>query len=342
MKSITFCLILLLFSSCTGPLRKRETVPNDDATTPPNQQTDSQSSPDTHTAAMAEPAHMALPIVPPQWQGMAFIVLRKQEFVRQLGYELYLCKKKECDTAQIDPVWELDNHRIRCEKLAGETLLVEMVEPDGDEWTVTFLHESTNQKIFACTRQQTVPEIAPVEDLEGAKRRWLGKTVFSKRGIISAFGTNSSTSLTGLRVNIQDSLTVVDVRWGMTPLPVKPIWLMVASKGGKKGFIPVRFSWTNTIPGHISRHNPWDEEIFEANPVATYDWDDAAWELINNHRVIIGMTPDQVRISWGEPLSSRAINTGQEEQLVLMYLSHELIFVNGKLVSIKERSQPKE
>jgi hypothetical protein len=342
MKSIAFCLILLLLSFCTGPLRKKGTTPINGSTTPINQQTEFQSSSDSNTATMAEPAQMALPIVPPQWQGMAFIVLRKQEFVRPLGYELYLCKKRECDTAQIDPVWELDNHRIRCEKLAGETLLVEMVEPDGEEWMVTFLHESSNQKIFARTRQQTVPEIAPVEDLEGAKQRWLGKTVFSKRGVISSFGTNSSTSITGLRINIQDSLTVVDVRWGMTPLPVKPIWLMVASKGGKTGFIPVRFSWTNTIPGHISRHNPWDEEIFETDPDATYDWDDAAWELINNHRVIIGMTPDQVRISWGEPLSFRAINMGQGEQMVLIYLSHELIFANGKLVSIKERSQPIE
>ncbi len=289
---------------------------------------------------MSPPSPASSPITPPQWQGLIFFVLPKQEFVRVHGYELFTCKKKECDTAQVDPAWELDNHRIRCEAVSGDSLLVETVEPDGDEWLITFFHIPTNKRIFARTHRQAIQEIARADDLAGARLRWLGKVIFAKRGVISTFGTNSATSITSLRVNIQDSLIVVDVRWGLTPLPVKPLWIMVTTTTGKSGFIPVRYSWTNTMTGEIAGSDPWDEDIFERNPTFIYDWDESTWEIVNNHRVILEMTPDQVRTSWGHPLSTGIIRSGETKHTIWTYPSHELIFTNSKLSAIKERPSP--
>ncbi|MBN1308385.1 MAG: hypothetical protein JXA18_10740 [Chitinispirillaceae bacterium] len=337
MKSAAFRAVLLLSVFCTAPVRTPLVAPvkrpslRQEKPLPPRPPTGAPA------ASKAQRAPLSLPIIPPQWPGMTFVVLPKQQFAGQSGYELYRCKKAECDTAPIDPEWEHDNHRIRTEAISGDSLLVETAEPDGDEWLVTFFHTSTNQKIFGRTRLQALQEIAPADDLEGARRRWLGMVVFARRGVISTFGTNSAASLTGLHVNIQDPLTVVDIRWGTTPLPVKPIWLMVTSATGKSGFIPVRYSWTNTIPSQITRSNPWDDEILEDDPITVYHWDEETWERINNHRVVIGMTPDQVRISWGEPLATDSTGSGQEEQRSMTYLSHKLIFSGGKLISIKER-----
>ncbi|MBN1575694.1 MAG: hypothetical protein JW913_04030 [Chitinispirillaceae bacterium] len=338
MKPVVFCIILLLSGSCIAPVVRKNLVAPVKEPDPIGEKRLPARLPSGSPAASKErQAPPSLPIVPPQWPGMTFVVLPKQEFARPSGYELYLCKKAECDSAPTDPAWEHDNHRIRCEAISGDSLLVETVEPDGDEWLVTFFHIPTNKKIFGRTHLQALQDIAPADDLEEARRRWLGMVVFARRGVISTYGTNSASSLTGLRINIQDPLTVVDVRWGKTPLPVKPIWLMVTSAEGKSSFIPVRYSWTNTIPGQISRRNPWDEEILEDDPIAVYHWDDETWELINNHRVIIGMTPDQVRISWGEPVATNSTGRGQQEQQTMTYLSHELVFSGGKLNAIKER-----
>ncbi len=333
---ILFYFTITTFSSCTVRHPKKEAayLPDVQVVSKENIINDlpaqDTSSPETETVSQ--------PIPPPLWEGRLFIVLKKQEFLRPLGYELYFCRNAECDTTHIDTAWELLNHRIRCDRLAGETLYVETAESDGNEYVISFLHKSTNRKIFGRTRRQTIPELASVEDLERAKKRWLGKTVFSKRGVISAFGNNSNTSLTGIRVNILDSLTVEDVRLGTTPLPVKPLWLMVKARNGVSGFIPIRYSWINTIPEEVKNLKPWEEDIFEKDPAAIYKWDEATWELINNHRVILDMTPEQVRISWGEPVSSCSLKVSDEDRFIMTYLSHELVFTKGKLTSVKERT----
>ena len=283
------------------------------------------------------PSDTPVYLSPAEWEGENFFVLPKQNLLRSSGYQLYSCKNGECDTATVDPAWELDNHRIRCEKIAGDPLYVENVEPDGDEWTITFFHEKSNRFIYGHTHKHAIAEIAFIDDRINAYDRWINKIIYSKKGVLATIGTNSPNSISSIRINIQDTLFVKDVKWGMTPLPVKPLWLMVKTTSGQKGFIPVRFSWTNTMKDMITGGAPWQEDIFEKNPASQYDWDDYTWEIINNHRVITEMTIDQVLLSWGKPLSRQSGNDNDDGIEILIYPSHELQFSQKKLVTITPR-----
>jgi len=285
-----------------------------------------------------DPAPWVAPIPPEQWRGMVFVALPKQEPVRRFGYELFSCKSAACRGAPIDTSRELENHRIRCDRLALDSLKVEDIEKAGAEWLLTLRSLSNQRHVYATTHKHAVSEIAWADDLAAARKRWMGRCVFSRRGIISHTGEGGRGPITGARVKIQDSLMVTDVIWGTVPLPVKPIWLMVKSKGGLFGFIAVRFSWTNTMNDLVTQKLPWEEDIFEQNPVSLFGWDEYIWEVINNHRVITGMNPEQVRISWGEPqeVSEDSAEDGSQ-QLIWTYPSHTLTFIDNKLGSITGR-----
>ncbi len=273
-------------------------------------------------------------ITPSQWPEKRFIILPKQSLLRQFGYELYSCTGNACDTHRVIPEWEHDNHRIRCEIISGDTLLAKAVEPDSSEWLVTFAHKRSGRNIYGKTHDGAIKDLVAAEDLEGARRRWRGRVVFSRRGVITTIDTVSA-SFASLRVSLQDSLKVIDVRPGMTPLPVKPIWIMVVTSNGKRGFLPVNYSWTNVPTRRIAGKTPWEDDIFEQNPLTLYDWDETTWELLNNHRVVLEMTTDQVSLSWGRPVS--VIRSTDPDMETWIYPSHELSFEKKRLNGIRER-----
>lgn len=341
MKTIAICIVVLLLGSCGGKMRLREeSSENSPLTLPAQSQTVKGTAvkPVTPEQLPLSPPHWVTPIPPEQWRGMVFVALPKQEPVSRFGYELFSCKPAACAGAPIDTAWELNNHRIRCDRLVLDSLKVESVEKAGPEWLVTLRSLSTQRHVYATTHKHAVSEIAWADDLAAARKRWMGRSVFSRRGIISLTGEGGRGPITGARVKIQDSLVVTDVIWGTVPLPVKPIWLMVKSKSGLFGVIAVRFSWTNTMNDLVTQQLPWEEDIFEQNPVSLFGWDEYIWEVINNHRVITGMNPEQVRISWGEPqvVSEDSAEDGSS-LLIWTYPSNTLTFINNTLGSITGR-----
>jgi hypothetical protein len=337
MKSFFIVFFTFLLISCTAPVRHYISPPEDKDTASTSQITTK-----NDISFLEKTTTPSLPVTLPvsEWIGKHFIALSKQELIRATGYELYSCQPITCDSTPYMPDWELKNHRIRCENISGDTLTVVAVQPDSDEWIVSFLHSRSGRTMYGRTHRHALQEIALIDDMIRARERWLNTAIFSKRGTISSLGTTSNVSIASLRVRVFDSLIVNDIQWGTTPLPVKPLWLMVtSSSSGKKGFIPTRFSWTNTHSDQIASQYPWEEDLFENDPRSLYDWEDNTWEVINNHRVIIEMTKDQVSLSWGVPDSIKKTIAGNASE-IWIYPSHECTFTNGKLASISERQHP--
>lgn len=270
-----------------------------------------------------------------QWVGNEVIVLEKPQIFRQNGYELFFCIELDSCIEKSDSTTNHKNGRIRYEVLSGRVLKISNVEPLGNEWLITFENDSIKKKIFGKTHKLVIKEIGFISDLENARKRWIGKTVFSKKGVISTIKEDRS-GFGSLKVGHRDSLMVIDVKWGYTPLPVDPIWLMVQTPVGNRGFIPLRFSWTNTASDRIRKFNPWKEFIMETDPAETYSWDENTWEIIDNHRIVIEMTTEQVLMSWGEPLK----RTNKEYQGVKtecwIYGSHELYFKENRMIAFLE------
>lgn len=263
------------------------------------------------------------------WVGKEFIILEKQNMFKHFGYELTLSETMP-DTALETGA----QHRLRCDKFCGRTLTVLSVQPQDSEWIVQFT-DSLGIKIIGKTHKEAINEAALKSDLESAKKRWLGRAVYSKKGVISTL-LEDKTGFGSLKVRIQDPLKVYDVIWGITPLPVNPIWLMVKTSEGKQGFLAVRYSWSNTMSDVITSKNPWDEDLFEKNPESIYSWTLDMWDTVNKHLIVTGMTRDQVLLSWGEPVSIiKNPNSGSIKEF-WNYPLHQLLFDDNGLVSVED------
>lgn len=331
-----YCIVIvLLFVCCTAPVRNYLKTPDENKTskaalldTVVNEKKTCQILSPGADTVFSKPASYSID----QWVGKDFVVLAKQQMFKNFGYELFLSKEMENSTAPIDTSLELKKHRFRWDKISEHTLTCKSVEPAQGEWVIVFLDLTLNKEIWAKTYKKAIKDLAIKSDIENARKRWLGRAVFSKRGVIS---TNDSKNGYGsMKVRIQDSLRVVDICWGVTPLPVKPLWLIVEAKDKLKGFIPIRISWTNLLSDQLQEDAPWDEDIFENDPSVLFKWDAIIWEMVNNHRVVNEMSPEQVLTSWGKPLKRFKKELNGTVSECWKYQSQTLYFGDKGIVAV--------
>jgi hypothetical protein len=262
------------------------------------------------------------------------VVLEKPALYCAYGYELYSCPALDACSDAPDTVLFTKYHRARCDRFSGHTLTARAVEKRGKEYLVTFVDSVSGRTVYAKTSGGVCHELAYEKDLQTASKRWTGRTVFSARGFITSFGEGKTASV---KVDLRDSLRVTGVRFGLTPLPAKPLWLMVESKNGEKGTIPLCCSWTNVKKEMRHDGSPWDDDLFEASPGALYTADAATWETINAHHVSMGMTRDQVRLSWGRPpAKKKSPYRGGAERECWTYEKQNLYFDEKELMGIEE------
>jgi len=240
------------------------------------------------------------------------MVLDKPKLFRKFGYELYLTKDLSTSVKHIDTSFEVDKHHLRYDKCCGTLLTVVAVEKVADEWLVSFSQNRTNLSMFGKTHKGAIEGIACIDDLDKAAAQWTGRVVYSRRRFIDTYDSVVGTFGT-VKVNIQDRLTVTGVRWGTTPLPPKPVWLCVSTNEKETGIVPICQTWTNVMLDKVNADgNPWDEDLFEKNPMEIYSWDSSIWKAINSHTIVSGMSKEQVRVSWGQP---QRVTTDAAKQL---------------------------
>jgi hypothetical protein len=337
-------LTVLLTLSCFGPVRHY-------LEQPPENNSDIDTAKQVDTAADspaakpgASPKVAALDTVPlspapdflevEAWPDKWFVVLEKPVLYCNYGYDLYTCPQVDSCRGPVDTSLISKYHRARCLKFAGNRLKALSVTPRGTEWVVSFKDEKSGTTLYARTVKDVLGEIVLESDLDGAKNRFAGKTVYSARGFITSFEKGKAS---GIKVKLQDPLKVYGVRFGLTPLPTKPIWLMVETERGEKGSIPIYFSWTN-VKKELRRPGfPWEEDVFEINPARTFKVDAAIWDIINAHTVREGMTRDEVRLSWGFPLSEKKETLDGKERECWKYQAQRLYFDEKELMTIKEK-----
>ncbi|MBD3240827.1 MAG: hypothetical protein GF331_09600 [Chitinivibrionales bacterium] len=271
-----------------------------------------------------------------QWVGHSFAALPLSPTFSRFGYELYPTAKLSDEPTSTDPQLQLDNRRYRYDALVGKTLTAEEVSPAGDEYLVRFAVDDAGMSAFGRTHKQAIKGLALVSDLDAARQRWQGDTVYARTRQINTYDSASG-KMGSISVSILTPLHVEEVRWGFGPLPPQPIWLMVSTPDGAAGFVPIQISWTNVLSDKVRGFAPWTQFILESNPRATYEWDDAMWAQIDAHKLATGMTIEQVRLSWGEPDARTAVEGGEKSRERWTYPGQMLVFEGGVLVA----TQPK-
>jgi hypothetical protein len=268
--------------------------------------------------------------------GKRFVFVEKVAMFRTFGYPLYRSARLDSARSPLDSSIQLDNRRLRYEPFAGTAATVKAVEQHDDgEYLITFTTDTLALTVYGRTRNEIIEGIHPEEDLAAARKRWVGQTVFSRRRLVDTYDSVASKFST-VKVSIREPLRVTTVRWGMTPLPPKPLWLMVRGADSLHGIIPVHYSWTNVPPSKRTGRLPWSGDILEEDPRQNR-WPQAVWEAIDSSKILTGMTHEQVRLSWGEPNESHSRpGEGGETILELVYPGTVLVFEGDTLVGERE------
>jgi hypothetical protein len=273
-----------------------------------------------------------------KWVGRKFIFLGTDKGLRRFGYDFKIISSdKMIDRSKLEDI--LGN--LKYDKFYGKIITAEKVEKNGDWYVVIFVLDKPQMRISAkcLLKHGNIRGIALVDDLERAKEKWLGKSIYSKRPYINTYSEEQG-KYGKVKVTIDEPLKVIDVWWGFSE--IRPIWLIVETPRGEKGIIDIAFSWTNIYKDWweedrpiwlIGVNRPWEVKLFESNPRETYNWNKEIWESINNEKVKIGMKKIQVQLSWGYPqkinkeLSSGSIREQwvYEDQKQYVYFENDVV-----------------
>lgn len=267
-----------------------------------------------------------------QWLGRRFIFLPKSKKLQEYGYKLYLSPElflALCDANEL----QRKTCELKYDKFVGKVIKVIDIKYDN---TVTFIEEESGRKIYAQAYDGYIDGIALLDDMNKAKKAWLGKTIYSKVKEINTY--NEKTDKYGsVQVKIGEPLKVIDIWWGDGIASIGKLWLIVEKNNKQQGYIATTFSWTNIYSSFWTNNRPWEDYFFDFNPRQKYDWSNEIWELINNAKIKLGMNQEQVKLSWRKPKKiNQDISQGViREQWV--YDNQYLYFKNGILTSIQNR-----
>ena len=120
---------------------------------------------------------------------------------------------------------------------------------------------------------------------------------------------------------------VVDVVPGWSS--AAPARFIVRAPAGHLGFRDVHITGTN-VPEALRTRNTFDQAFLTEDPRLEVDWPADVWTAIEDGRIVLGMTAEQARMSWGHPRYVERIVAGIEQQERWTYGDpRALVLVNG-------------
>jgi len=274
-----------------------------------------------------------------KWPDNKFIFLEKPKSEQKNGYYGYFLRPKAYlelfPIAQKSDMTNSDGS-LKYDKFVGKIMIAQGIEDKGDKKYEVFILDGSSVKIYSQIYTGVFHDIAYFDDLGKAKKRWLGKKVYSSTHQIMTYDSEAE-KYGRVKVGISEPLNVIDIWWGVEyHYGYYPIWIIVETSKKEKGFIRISYSWTNQSPENWTSERPWEGKLYEDDLRERLKYSDEIWNLIDNQKVKIGMTKEQVILSWGIP---DKINKDISETMVTeqwVYDSGYLYFRGGKLVTIQK------
>jgi hypothetical protein len=245
-----------------------------------------------------------------EWVGQRFIFLPGPKASAESNYEDFL------------------NKALR-KQYQGRTAKVISVSELGGRVTIDFEMEDNQERLRARTlpNKETIKGMTLVDDLENARKQWAGKTVWCKQMMLATYDEQSDVA-GNIRIKRYSPLKVVEVVPGWDE--EKPVRFVLESTDGKRGFLDLNLSGTNVFQ-EVRHLHRFENCLLTEDPRRAYKWSANIWSLIENSKIIPGMTMEQVKMSWGEP--EKITRTAAGENWI--YQASTLTFKNGTLAGMK-------
>ncbi|BBB91958.1 MAG TPA: hypothetical protein PKA28_06225 [Methylomusa anaerophila] len=269
-------------------------------------------------------------LTPEQWVGHTFLFLDLPADKRSEGYEIF-------NKDQAEQGFQGDRSvRIPYAQHVGKQVTVTDVVtyPAGDnnEYIVYLSENNTGEKLVGRTMRGKLDGLVLEADMTKARQQFLGKTIYLKNRVLpGVYDLSSGAAPAAVTTKIGSAAQVIDVWAGIQSQD--PIWLIVMVNG-QKATLPLAYSYTNQPLSTWQNSPPWQDVLFMENPRVTFGWPEALWEKIETGTVEVGMTKEQVRLSWGRPASIDENNYGPGKS-VWNYTTKALTFDGDNLISLE-------
>lgn len=252
-----------------------------------------------------------------EWTGMKFIFLPQPMSSRQYGYVNFTDENRN--------IFSYDEYVGRITTVVGVvrsdyiSKVRFRMDDDSAEFSVDYVDDS-------------VDDIAPLADIINARSEYIGDTLWYKSASIVGYDFNNDKFI-GDTIAKYSPVIVTDIVAGWYAW--SPVRFIIKTIDGREGFVDVTMSGTN-VPQILLKRNRFEDYFLTSDPRLSHDWSRRVWSAIERGTVYIGMTQEQVRMSWGEPkeINRTSLPSAVNEQWV--YGSGNYVYLtSGKVSAIQ-------
>jgi hypothetical protein len=160
----------------------------------------------------------------------------------------------------------------------------------------------------------------------------LNKTLWFKKSELVLYDEEKD-KFSGINFKKYSPVKVIDIIAGW--YNTAPVRFIIQSTEGNEGFVDINLSGTN-VSEKLRVHSRFEDNFFIQDPRIIYSWPEEVWKVIQEGKVIIGMTSEQTELSWGKPKDINRTKTanGNSEQWIYQ-AGNYLYFEDGILKTIQ-------
>ena len=265
------------------------------------------------------------------WKGQRFVFLPMEKDRQKRGY------------SDLTSGSDLSGATPAYSELVGKSATVMEVAPgrpgEYKSWIVKFRLDGSiktytaNPRVFHDGDLPRIDNIALLDGINGARRRWRGKALWVNATSLDTY--DERTGKAGeLKIPRFAKVQVINAvpSWDT----FAPVRLLLRTESGGDAYWDLAVSGTNRWNLKFPQ---FSDHFLTEDPRKTHDWPEPVWAAIGDGKVIEGMTPEQVRMTiW--PGMLKAETSGDIWNLATYTSSTRVEFANGLVKQV--RIEPKK
>jgi hypothetical protein len=198
------------------------------------------------------------------------------------------------------------------DECVGRVGLITRVKGQNSIFEVTVEMTDNGHVYKGTVYTETLDGVAFTRDIDSARTRWIGDTLWYTDDELLQYDIQKD-NVSAIIIDKYSPVVVTNVVAGWHN--DSPIRLIITTLDGKEGFVDLNVSNTN-VASILWEYSRFSKSFFTYDPRLVFDWPPTIWHQIEKGIVSIGMTPEQVQLSWGYPKNvSRTVTAAGQSVL---------------------------